>query len=62
MVQRGKNFYNELIEYIILHPKESFKSIEKKFEVSRGVVQRLNQGYTHKNEKYNYPLRKKNKK
>jgi len=61
VVQRKESFYDELIEYIILHPKESFKSIGKKFEISRDAIHRLNQGHTHKNEKYEYPLRKKNK-
>ena len=56
---KKENFYDELIEYIILHPKKSLKSISEKFGISRDKIQKLNKGYTHKNDKYEYPLRKK---
>jgi len=56
IIKRDEKFYNQLINYIILHPHESLLLISKKFDISHSTVCNINNGKYHRNEIYNYPL------
>ena len=62
--RKGQKFTEETIDNIyedILNTNQTWSELSKKYNCNTKVFQHINQGYLHRKENYNYPLRQNSK-